>query len=142
MLNTLSGRFLILTTVFVMLAEVLIFVPSIARFRQEYLQDRLERAQMAAIVDIQIDRLRKLLSDRKITLSLNDEARNWLANAGYDPVYGARPLKRTIQKNVQDPLAELILKGEVTSGDNVGVGVAAGQISLAVGGAAEAVSAA
>ena len=60
--------------------------------------------------------------DRKITLELDPEARAWLASKGYDPAYGARPLKRTIQKNVQDPLAELILSGEIHDGENVVIG--------------------
>lgn len=82
---------------------------------------RLKRDQMAAIVDVQIARLQKLLADRNITIKLDDKAVEWLAEAGYDPVYGARPLKRIIQKNVQDPLAELVLAGSVKDGDNVSV---------------------
>ncbi|MDQ0313915.1 ATP-dependent chaperone ClpB [Amorphus orientalis] len=82
---------------------------------------RLKRAQMASIVDIQLKRLRKLLEDRKIELMLDEGAREWLADKGYDPVYGARPLKRVIQKQVQDPLAEKILQGEVMDGDTVKV---------------------
>ena len=74
---------------------------------------------MGAIVDIQFGRLAKLLEDRKITLELDPEARAWLASKGYDPAYGARPLKRTIQKNVQDPLAELILSGEIHDGERI-----------------------
>ena len=91
-----------------------------SKFRPEFLNrideiilfHRLKREQMAAIVDIQIGRLQKLLADRKITLKLDDAARTWLANHGYDPAYGARPLKRVIQKQVQDPLAEEILAGK------------------------------
>ncbi|WP_018700895.1 ATP-dependent chaperone ClpB [Amorphus coralli] len=98
-------------------------------FRPEFLNrldeiilfHRLLRQQMAGIVDIQLKRLRKLLEDRKITLELDENARLWLANKGYDPVYGARPLKRVIQKEVQDPLAEKILQGEVLDGDTVKV---------------------
>ncbi|MGQ3676700.1 ATP-dependent chaperone ClpB [Xanthobacter sp. TB0139] len=82
---------------------------------------RLKREQMDNIVDIQMGRLRKLLEDRKITISLSPEARSFLADKGYDPAYGARPLKRTIQKLVQDPLAEKILAGEVMDGSNVQV---------------------
>ncbi|MGE4372271.1 MAG: ATP-dependent chaperone ClpB [Xanthobacter sp.] len=82
---------------------------------------RLKREQMDNIVDIQMGRLRKLLEDRKITVSLSPEARSFLADKGYDPAYGARPLKRTIQKLVQDPLAEKILAGEVVDGSNVQV---------------------
>ena len=74
---------------------------------------------MAAIVDIQIGRLQKLLADRKLTLELDDAARTWLANKGYDPAYGARPLKRVIQKAVQDPLAEQILAGKIKDGQTV-----------------------
>ncbi len=98
-----------------------------AAFRPEFLNrldevilfHRLARSHMAGIVDIQMTRLRKLLTDRKINIDLTPEAREWLANAGYDPVYGARPLKRTIQRNVQDVLAEQILAGEVKTGDTI-----------------------
>jgi ATP-dependent Clp protease ATP-binding subunit ClpB len=74
---------------------------------------------MGAIVDIQLARLAKLLEDRKILLELRAEPRAWLAEKGYDPAYGARPLKRVIQKNVQDPLAEKILSGETHDGERV-----------------------
>jgi ATP-dependent Clp protease ATP-binding subunit ClpB len=98
-----------------------------ANFRPEFLNrvdevilfHRLQRSQMEAIVDIQLERLKKLLSDRKIELQLDESARKWLAEKGYDPAYGARPLKRVIQKAVQDPLAEKILSGEVRDGDRV-----------------------
>ena len=98
-----------------------------AHFRPEFLNrvdeiilfHRLRREDMGAIVDIQFARLAKLLEDRKITLELRPEARAWLADKGYDPAYGARPLKRVIQKNVQDPLAELILAGEIHDGEKV-----------------------
>jgi ATP-dependent Clp protease ATP-binding subunit ClpB len=101
-----------------------------ARFRPEFLNrvdeiilfHRLRREDMGAIVDIQFGRLGKLLEDRKITLELKADARAWLAAKGYDPSYGARPLKRVIQKNVQDPLAELILAGEIHDGERVVVG--------------------
>ncbi len=76
---------------------------------------------MGAIVDIQLRRLVSLLSDRKVTLDLDEDARIWLANKGYDPAYGARPLKRVIQKSVQDRLAEMILGGEVPDGSTVKV---------------------
>ena len=82
---------------------------------------RLKRAEMGAIVEIQLKRLEALLEDRKVTLSLDDSAKTWLADKGYDPVYGARPLKRVIQRFVQDPLAERILAGEVMDGDTVAV---------------------
>jgi ATP-dependent Clp protease ATP-binding subunit ClpB len=102
-----------------------------ASFRPEFLNrlddilvfQRLKRDQMAVIVDIQIGRLQKLLADRKITLTLDDSARTWLADKGYDPAYGARPLKRVIQKAVQDTLADAILRGTVKDGDAVRVGV-------------------
>lgn len=100
-----------------------------SHFRPEFLNrideiilfHRLKRDEMGAIVDIQLERLLKLLSERKITLELDDDARHWLANKGYDPVYGARPLKRVIQKYVQDPLAEQILSGQIPDGSLVKV---------------------
>jgi ATP-dependent Clp protease ATP-binding subunit ClpB len=100
-----------------------------ASFRPEFLNrvdeiilfHRLKREQMGRIVDIQFARLAKLLEDRKIVLALDAKAREWLADKGYDPAYGARPLKRVIQKSVQDPLAELILSGKVKDGDTVSV---------------------
>jgi ATP-dependent Clp protease ATP-binding subunit ClpB len=96
-------------------------------FRPEFLNrideiilfHRLKRDEMGAIVEIQLQRLVKLLAERKITIELDDEATHWLANKGYDPVYGARPLKRVIQKYVQDPLAEQILGGQVPDGSTV-----------------------
>jgi ATP-dependent Clp protease ATP-binding subunit ClpB len=98
-------------------------------FRPEFLNrvdeiilfHRLRRSEMGAIVDIQLGRLQNLLSDRKITLDVEDDARNWLADKGYDPAYGARPLKRVIQKQVQDPLAEKILGGEILDGSLVDI---------------------
>ena len=100
-----------------------------SRFRPEFLNrldeillfHRLTREQMDAIVDIQLERLQRLLADRQITVALDQAARTWLADAGYDPVYGARPLKRIIQRNVQDPLAELILQGRIADGETVAV---------------------
>ena len=100
-----------------------------ASFRPEFLNrvdeiilfHRLQRENMGAIVDIQMKRLAKLLEDRKITVSLDAKAREWLAEKGYDPAYGARPLKRAIQKAVQDPLAELILSGKVKDGEAVAI---------------------
>jgi ATP-dependent Clp protease ATP-binding subunit ClpB len=76
---------------------------------------------LADIVDIQIARLQKLLDERNIKIQLDKKAREWLALEGYDPAYGARPLKRIIQKNVQDPLAEQVLDGKVKDGDTVNV---------------------
>ena len=100
-----------------------------SHFRPEFLNrldeiilfQRLTRANMDKIVDIQIGRLDRLLADRKIAITLDDKARHWLGNAGYDPVYGARPLKRVIQRRLQDPLAQLILEGKITDGANVKV---------------------
>jgi ATP-dependent Clp protease ATP-binding subunit ClpB len=98
-----------------------------SHFRPEFLNrldeivlfHRLKRSEMGAIVEIQLRRLEKLLEDRKITLVLDESARAWLADKGYDPVYGARPLKRVIQRHVQDPLAERILAGAVKDGETV-----------------------
>jgi ATP-dependent Clp protease ATP-binding subunit ClpB len=99
------------------------------RFRPEFLNrideiilfKRLERAQMNVIVDIQLKRLEKLLTARNISLELDSRAKAELAKRGYDPAYGARPLKRVIQKDVQDPMARLILEGRVKDGDHVRV---------------------
>jgi ATP-dependent Clp protease ATP-binding subunit ClpB len=98
-----------------------------ANFRPEFLNrideiilfHRLKRSEMTKIVDIQMSRLVKLLEDRKITLELEPAAREWLADKGWDPAYGARPLKRVIQKSVQDPLAEMILAGRIKDGEKV-----------------------
>ncbi|MEX5727670.1 ATP-dependent Clp protease ATP-binding subunit ClpB [Rhodovulum iodosum] len=100
-----------------------------AHFRPEFLNrldemvvfDRLTRTDMTGIVEIQLRRLQKRLAARNITLDLDAGAEKWLADAGYDPVYGARPLKRVIQKSLQDRLAEMILGGEVHDGDTVPV---------------------
>lgn len=100
-----------------------------ASFRPEFLNrvdeiilfHRLQRSEMGAIVDIQMKRLVSLLAERKIVISLEAGARDWLADKGYDPVYGARPLKRVIQKYLQDPLAEQILSGKVLDGSRVKV---------------------
>jgi ATP-dependent Clp protease ATP-binding subunit ClpB len=100
-----------------------------ASFRPEFLNrvdeiilfHRLKKSEMTKIVDIQMKRLAKLLEDRKITIVLEPSARDWLAEKGWDPAYGARPLKRVIQKAVQDPLAELILSGGVKDGDRVSI---------------------
>ncbi|HEY0146401.1 MAG TPA: ATP-dependent chaperone ClpB [Methylovirgula sp.] len=101
-----------------------------AHFRPEFLNrideiimfHRLRRQDMAAIVDIQMGRLSRLLDDRKIILEMAETAREWLADKGYDPAYGARPLKRVIQKALQDPLAEKILAGKIHDGEVVKVG--------------------
>ena len=111
-------------------------------FRPEFLNrldeillfHRLQRGQMDAIVDIQIGRLQKLLDDRNIVIELDDAARSWLAQKGYDPAYGARPLKRAIQKTLQDPLAELLLSGVI--GDGETVPVSAGPDGLTINGQA------
>ncbi|CAA9527795.1 MAG: ClpB protein [uncultured Sphingomonas sp.] len=100
-----------------------------AHFRPEFLNrldeiilfHRLSANHMAPIVDIQVGRLGRLLEDRKIRLELTDAARAWLGRVGYDPVYGARPLKRAVQKYLQDPLADAILRGEVRDGQTVRV---------------------
>jgi ATP-dependent Clp protease ATP-binding subunit ClpB len=100
-----------------------------ANFRPEFLNrvdeiilfHRLRREDMGKIVDIQMRRLAKLLSDRKITLDLDEQAKEWLGQKGYDPAYGARPLKRVIQKYVQDPLAEMMLAGKIHDGETVEV---------------------
>jgi ATP-dependent Clp protease ATP-binding subunit ClpB len=93
--------------------------------------DRLKREDMDGIVDIQLRRLRKRLAGRKINLELDGDALTWLADEGYDPVFGARPLKRVIQKAVQDPLAEALLSGEVKDGDTVPI--SAGPDGLIIG---------
>ncbi|WP_417525129.1 ATP-dependent chaperone ClpB [Marinovum sp.] len=110
-----------------------------AHFRPEFLNrldetiifDRLKREDMAGIVDIQLARLLKRLATRKIALELDDAARKWLADEGYDPVFGARPLKRVIQRALQDPLAEMLLAGDVADGDLVPV--SAGADGLIIG---------
>jgi ATP-dependent Clp protease ATP-binding subunit ClpB len=109
-----------------------------ASFRPEFLNrldevilfNRLGRAQMKDIVQIQLGRLRRLLAERHITLELDEAATAWLADTGYDPVYGARPLKRTIQRALQDPLALRILEGSIGDGDLVRVTVADGQLAI------------
>ncbi|NPU13560.1 ATP-dependent chaperone ClpB [Bradyrhizobium sp. 83002] len=98
-------------------------------FRPEFLNrvdeiilfHRLQKSEMGRIVEIQFSRLQKLLEERKITLSLDGDARDWLAAKGWDPAYGARPLKRVIQRSVQDPLAEMILAGDIKDGDKVAI---------------------
>ncbi len=110
-------------------------------FRPEFLNrldeivlfQRLGQEVMAPIVDIQVSRVQALLKDRKVTLDLTDAARRWLARVGYDPVYGARPLKRTVQKHLQDPLAELILAGQVPDGSTVKVDEGDGKLVLVAG---------
>ena len=91
---------------------------------------RLGRGEIDHIVDIQMERLEALLKDRKMTLQLSLDARNWLAARGYDPVYGARPLKRVIQKELQDPLARLLLEGRIHDGETIEIGVEGDQLSI------------
>ncbi len=100
-------------------------------FRPEFLNrldeillfHRLSRQHMSGIVEIQLGRLRKLLADRNLAIEPDKDALQWLADQGYDPVYGARPLKRVIQKELQNPLANLVLAGTVKDGDTLRVGV-------------------
>ncbi len=109
-----------------------------ASFRPEFLNrldeillfQRLQPEHLGAIVDIQIARLQGLLDDRKITLNLDEDARAWLAKKGYDPAYGARPLKRVIQKALQDRLAELLLSGGIADGSEVSVGESGGHLTI------------
>jgi ATP-dependent Clp protease ATP-binding subunit ClpB len=104
-----------------------------SHFRPEFLNrlddiilfHRLKREHMTQIVDIQLERLRRLLSERKITIKLDKAAREWLGDKGYDPAYGARPLKRVIQRHLQDPLAEKILAGDISDGETVQVSASA-----------------
>ncbi len=111
-----------------------------SHFRPEFLNrldevilfHRLGQAHMAPIVDIQVSRVDKLLADRKIVLDLTDAARAWLGRVGYDPVYGARPLKRAVQRYLQDPLADMILRGEVKDGTTVKVDEGDGKLVLHV----------
>ena len=107
-------------------------------FRPEFLNrvdeiilfHRLRREDMSEIVDIQLKRLNRLLEDRKMALSLDAKARQWLADKGYDPAYGARPLKRVIQKWVQDPLAQMLLAGELPDGSTVKLGASHGRLTI------------
>jgi ATP-dependent Clp protease ATP-binding subunit ClpB len=116
------------------------------RFRPEFLNRldevvlfrRLARKDMGSIVEIQLGRLRKLLEDRKITLELDDSARDWLAEAGYDPVYGARPLKRVIQRNLQDRLAGMLLEGTVQDGNALRVTAGLDGLEVRLAGLAQA----
>jgi ATP-dependent Clp protease ATP-binding subunit ClpB len=111
-----------------------------AHFRPEFLNrldeivlfHRLGQDHMGPIVDIQVARVQKLLKDRKIVLDLTDAARRWLGRVGYDPVYGARPLKRAVQRHLQDPLAEKLLAGEVPDGSTVHVEEGDGELAIGV----------
>jgi ATP-dependent Clp protease ATP-binding subunit ClpB len=107
-------------------------------FRPEFLNrldeiilfNRLGRNEMKRIVDIQLRHLQQLLADRKIVLEINDKAKTWLANTGYDPVYGARPLKRVIQRELQNPLATSLLSGVIKDGETVRVSVQDGRLTI------------
>ncbi len=124
----------------VRMAEAAVMARVREHFRPEFLNRldeivlfrRLQRADMATIVSIQLKHLEQLLADRHIRIALDESARAWLAEAGYDPVYGARPLKRVIQRNLQNPLAGLILEGAVKDGDIVQV--TASDAGLVIGG--------
>ena len=110
-------------------------------FRPEFLNrldeiilfHRLGQEHMAPIVEIQVARVQKLLKDRKITLDLSDAAKRWLGRVGYDPVYGARPLKRAVQRYLQDPLAEKLLAGEIPDGSVVRIDEGDGALDIRVG---------
>ncbi len=112
-----------------------------AHFRPEFLNrldeivlfHRLALEHMVPIVDIQIARVQRLLKDRKITLELTDAARQWIGRVGYDPVYGARPLKRAIQRYLQDPLADMLLRGDIPDGARVTVDEGEGGLALSTG---------
>jgi ATP-dependent Clp protease ATP-binding subunit ClpB len=107
-------------------------------FRPEFLNrldeiilfNRLGRTEMRRIVDIQLKHLQHLLEDRKITLEIDEQAKTWLGNTGYDPVYGARPLKRVIQKELQNPLATMLLSSALKDGDTVQVSVQDGRLAI------------
>lgn len=109
-------------------------------FRPEFLNrldevilfHRLGADHMAPIVEIQVQRVQKLLKDRKITLALSEEAKAWLGRVGYDPVYGARPLKRAIQRYLQDPLADQLLRGEIPDGSTVSIDEGDGALKFKV----------
>ncbi|MCB2057112.1 MAG: AAA family ATPase, partial [Novosphingobium sp.] len=111
-----------------------------SHFRPEFLNrldeivlfHRLGQEHMAPIVEIQVARVQKLLKDRKITLDLTDAAKRWLGRVGYDPVYGARPLKRAVQRYLQDPLAEKLLAGEIPDGSTVKIDEGDGALAISL----------
>ena len=94
------------------------------RLDEIVLFDALTKDELSHIVDLQLALLEKRLAVRRITISVTDEARTWLADTGYDPAYGARPLRRLIQSAIGDPLARLLIGGEVVDGSRVSVDVA------------------
>ena len=112
-----------------------------AAFRPEFLNrideviifNSLSRRDLEQIVEIQLQRLRQRLGDRKLSLEVSDAAKALLAREGFDPVFGARPLKRTIQRLLQDPLARRLLEGQFGEGDTVKVGVQGGEVTFARG---------
>ena len=111
-----------------------------AAFRPEFLNrldeillfSRLGRSQMKGIVDIQMRNLLGLLADRRITLNVDEKAKKWIADQGYDPVYGARPLKRVIQAELQNKLAEMLLQGDVVDGSTVDVTEKGGKLDFKI----------
>jgi ATP-dependent Clp protease ATP-binding subunit ClpB len=111
-----------------------------AHFRPEFLNrldeiilfHRLGQEHMAPIVTIQVGRVQKLLADRKITIDLTDAALRWLGRVGYDPVYGARPLKRAVQRYLQDPLAEMLLEGKLPDGSTLRIDEGDGKLAMQV----------
>ncbi|MEO1708836.1 MAG: ATP-dependent chaperone ClpB, partial [Pseudomonadota bacterium] len=109
-------------------------------FRPEFLNrldeiilfHRLAQEHMAPIVAIQVKRVQKLLNDRKITLDLSDAALRWLGRVGYDPVYGARPLKRAVQRYLQDPLAEQLIEGKIPDGSTLKIDEGDGELQIGI----------
>ena len=99
-------------------------------FLRQVACNRLFPAQMGRIVEIQLERLQQLLADRKITLNVDRAALAWLAEAGYDPVYGARPLKRVIQRSLQNPLASMILEGRIVEGEEITISAGEGGLII------------
>lgn len=120
------------------LVEAKVLDAARSHFRPEFINrldemlvfHRLEKEHMGAIVEIQLERLAGLLAERKIELNLSDEAKTYLADKGYDPAYGARPLKRAVQKYIQNPLSDLILGGEIFDGQTVQVDVVDGELTF------------
>lgn len=136
--SNLGSEYLLAMEDDVELTEAKVLDAARSHFRPEFINridemlvfHRLEKAHMGAIVEIQLRRLAVLLADRKIELSLSDEAKAYLADKGYDPAYGARPLKRAVQKYIQNPLSDLILGGEIFNGQTVQVDVVDGELTF------------